>query len=74
MVKNKNITIKVLAIMIEKGFDEAAKKEQVNNLEEQVNNLEGWAKRRFDNIDGELKSIRKQLTGIVLNSTLKCNF
>ena len=57
-MKKKNITIDDLAIMVKKGFDGTARKEQVENLEK-------WTKHRFDNIDRELKSIRKQLTGVV---------
>jgi len=44
--------------MVQKGFEEMAKKQQVDELE-------GWAKRRFDNIDKQLQFIRKQLTGVV---------
>lgn len=57
-MKNKSITIDDLARMVQKGFNETANKEQVENLEK-------WSKLRFDDIDRELKSIRKQLTGIV---------
>ena len=57
-MKKKNITIDDLARMVQKGFNGTAKKEQVDNLEK-------WAKLRFDNVDRELKNIRKQLTGIV---------
>jgi len=65
MMKKKNITIDDLARMVQKGFEETATKKQVEVLDGKVVNLEKWAKRRFDNIDRELKSIRKQLTGIV---------
>ena len=54
----KNITIDDLTRMVKKEFDGTARKEQVENLEK-------WTKHRFDNIDRELKSIRKQLTGVV---------
>ena len=61
-MKKKNITLNItledLARMVQKGFEETARKEQVDNLEK-------WAKYRFDNIDNELKNIRKQLTGVV---------
>lgn len=55
-MEKRNITIDDLAIMVKKGFDGTAKKEQVDNIEKQVENLEKWTKRRFDNIDRELKS------------------
>lgn len=70
-MKKKNITIDDLAIMVKKGFDGTAKKEQVENVEKQVDNLEKWTKHRFDNIDRELKSIRKQLTGVVYRYELE---
>jgi polyhydroxyalkanoate synthesis regulator phasin len=54
----KNITIDDLARMVQKGFNETAGKDQVENLEH-------WAKNRFDGIDRELKAIRSQLTGVV---------
>ena len=57
-MKKKSITIDDLARMVQKGFNETANREQVENLEK-------WAKLRFDNMDRELKGIRKQLTGIV---------
>jgi polyhydroxyalkanoate synthesis regulator phasin len=55
-MKKKSITIEDLARMIQKGFEET---------KGEVVNLEKWSKRRFDNVDEELKNIRKQLTGIV---------
>ncbi len=55
-MKKKSITIEDLARMIQKGFEETKR---------EVVNLEKWSKRRFDNVDEELKNIRKQLTGIV---------
>ena len=51
--------------MVSKGFEETAKIEQVENLNGKVENLEKWEKMRFDNVDRELKEIRKQLTGVV---------
>lgn len=61
-MKKKGITIEDLARMVQKGFEETTKEMA---KKEQVDNLERWAKYRFDNIDGQLKDIRKQLTGIV---------
>jgi hypothetical protein len=49
-------SIEDLARMVQKGFEESSK---------QVNNLEKWTTIRFDNVDTQLKDIRKQLTGIV---------
>lgn len=63
-MKEKNITIDQLAMMVKKGFDDTAGKKQVDNLEK-------WAKRRFDNVDRELKEIRKQLMGVVYALSLK---
>lgn len=57
-MKKKTVTIEDLARMVSKGFEETAGKEQVDNLER-------WAKMRFDNVDRELKEIRKQLIGVV---------
>jgi archaellum component FlaC len=64
-MKKKNLTIDDLAIMVQKGFEGTSGKGQVEKLENQVENLERWAKSRFDNVDRDLKGIRKQLTGIV---------
>jgi len=61
----KKITIEDLAKMIKKGFDNTATVDQVNNLKKRVDNLEGWADKRFDNIDRELKIIRKKLENVV---------
>jgi len=58
-MRKKNITIEDLARMVQKGFEETAKKKQVEVLEETVVNLEKWAKRRFDNIDRELRNYSK---------------
>lgn len=57
-MKKKTVTIESLARMVAKGFEETSGKEQVDNLEK-------WAKLRFDNVDRDLKEIRKQLTGVV---------
>lgn len=64
-MKKKTITIDDLARMVAKGFEETAKKEQFENLDRRVENLERWAKLRFDNVDRDLKEVRKQLTGVV---------
>jgi uncharacterized protein YPO0396 len=64
-MKKKTVTTEDLARMILKGFEETAKIEQVESLNGKVENLEKWAKMRFDNVDRELKEIRKQLTGVV---------
>lgn len=55
-MSKKAITIEDLARMVQKGFNETAERDQ---------NLERWAKLRFDIIDKELGTIRKQLTGVV---------
>lgn len=47
----KIITIEDLARMVQRGFNETAERDQ---------NLERWAKLRFDIIDKELGTIRKQ--------------
>jgi len=62
-MKKKTVTLEDLARMVAGGFEET--KEQVENLDGKVENLEKWAKMRFDNVDRELKEVRKQLTGIV---------
>ncbi|TSD04446.1 MAG: hypothetical protein Greene071421_282 [Parcubacteria group bacterium Greene0714_21] len=64
-MKKKTVTLEDLARMVAKGFEEVSKKEQVENLDGRVENLEKWAKMRFDNVDRELKEVRKQLIGIV---------
>ena len=45
MMENKNITIDDLAGMVQKGFEETAKKDEVNE--------------RFDKIEDRLESIEK---------------
>jgi archaellum component FlaC len=55
-MKKKPIAIEDLALMIGKGFEETAT---------QTDELEKWVKGRFDNIDRELKGIRKGLAGVV---------
>jgi len=55
-MRKKTVTIEDLARMVAGGFEDT---------KEQVGNLEKWAKMRFDNVDRDLKEIRKQLTGVV---------
>ncbi len=64
-MKRKSITIDDLARMVQKGFEEVAGKDQVEDLKNQVENLEEWAKRRFDSVDDELRAVRSQLVGVV---------
>ena len=58
IMAKKKITIEDLARMIKRGFDEAARSDEVNERQK-------WASKRLEFIDVELKAIRKQLTGVV---------
>jgi archaellum component FlaC len=55
-MKNKNMTIDDLAVMVQKGFADA--KDQMDERFDHVDE-------RFGRIDADLKAIRKQLTGVV---------
>ena len=57
-MEENNITIEGLARMIERGFEEGAKKDQLESFE-------SWTKQRFNSVDRELKVINKKLTGVV---------
>ena len=76
MEENNNITIGDLAVMVKKGFDETAKKEDVdvrfNNIDERLDKLESNVeeirnlilashKRKIEKIESELKEVRELL-------------
>ena len=54
----QKITIDDLARMVKEGFDEMARKDALEAFQR-------WTMRRFDVIEGDLKIIKKQLTGVV---------
>ena len=58
-MKNKNITTEDLAIMIQKGFKETAKKEEVNQQFEGVNQQFEGVNQRFDRVEQRLEKIEK---------------
>ena len=50
-MKKNNITTDELAVMINKGFEKTATKEQFENLDNKVDKLRSWAEVRFDKIE-----------------------
>ena len=52
VMKEKNVTIEDLARMVQKGFEETAKKEEVDSQFEGVNE-------RFDKVEDRLERIEK---------------
>ena len=60
MVK-KNITIDKLAVMVQKGFENTATKQRLDDLQ-------NWSEGKFVKIEKDLKDIKRQLTDIVYRS------
>jgi len=69
MMENKNITIDDLAGMVQKGFEETAKKDEVNERFDKIENrLESIEKlilddhkRRIEKLEDEVKELRELL-------------
>ncbi|MFH1181293.1 MAG: hypothetical protein V1705_02810 [bacterium] len=68
-MKSKNVTIDDLARMVKKGFDETAKKEEVNvrfdKVEERLDKIEKLIladhKRRIDKLEVEVRELKELL-------------
>lgn len=65
-MKKRNITIDDLAVMVQKGFEETATKEQVDvrfdKVEGRLDKVEGRLMKieiRMDNVESEIEEIRK---------------
>ena len=69
MMENKNITIDDLAGMVQKGFEETAKKDEVNErfdkIEDCLESIEKLIladhKRRIEKLEDEVKELRELL-------------
>ena len=69
MMENKNITIDDLAGMVQKGFEETAKKDEVNErfdkIEDRLESIEKIIladhKRRIEKLEDEVKELRELL-------------
>ena len=69
MMKNKNITIDDLAGMVQKGFEETAKRGEVNErfdkIEDRLENIEKLIladhKRRIEKLEDEVKELKDLL-------------
>ncbi|OGZ20588.1 MAG: hypothetical protein A2654_02530 [Candidatus Nealsonbacteria bacterium RIFCSPHIGHO2_01_FULL_43_31] len=69
MMENKNITIDDLAGMVQKGFEETAKKDEVNErfdkIEDRLESIEKLIladhKRRIEKLEDEVKELRELL-------------
>lgn len=69
MMKGKNITIDDLAMMIQKGFEETAKREEVNErfdkVEDRLENIEKLIladhKQRIEKLEEEVKELKELL-------------
>jgi len=68
-MENKNITIDDLAGMVQKGFEETAKKDEVNErfdkIEDRLESIEKLIladhKRRIEKLEDEVKELRELL-------------
>lgn len=68
-MKKKNITIDDLAIMVQKGFEETAKKVDVDNLSKSVDKrferieklILSDYKMRIEKLEGEMRELRESL-------------
>ncbi len=56
-MKKKNITIDVLAGMVQKGFMETSKKVEVDNRFDKVDN-------RFDEVDNRFDDVKSRFVGV----------
>ncbi|MFA4890661.1 MAG: hypothetical protein WC587_03500 [Candidatus Paceibacterota bacterium] len=77
----KKITIEDLALMVQRGFDETAKKFDetakkagVDKSFDDVNKRFDGVDKRFDNIDGQLHEIRKDMSEIRKNVVYRDEF
>ena len=69
MMENKNITIDDLAGMVQKGFEETAKRDEVNErfdkIEDRLESIEKLIladhKRRIEKLEVEVKELRELL-------------
>ena len=69
MMENKNITIDDLAGMVQKGFEETAKRDEVNErfdkIEDRLESIEKLIladhKRRIEKLEDEVKELRELL-------------
>jgi hypothetical protein len=68
-MKGKNVTIEDLAIMVKKGFDTTAKRDETNNrfdiLENRLDKIEKLIlsdhKRRIEKLEDEVKELKELL-------------
>jgi len=58
---DKKITIDDLAVMIQKGFDNTATKEQFSHIETRIDKVE----KRLDDVDKTLRAIKRDTANIV---------
>lgn len=63
-MKNKKITIDDLARMIQRGFEETAKKADVDKRFEQIDKRFEQVDKRFDNLEGQINNIDNKVNQI----------